>query len=105
MKLLLARLRAIQEGLPFWQQVTTDRAQDALAAALLHDVGHGPLDACQLLVVVPALIRVGLGQECQLGRPLRVGSLEDRETGLVGDEGGDRDRGRRYWRFRKQSRC
>jgi HD superfamily phosphohydrolase len=43
MKLLLARLRAIQGGLPFWQQVTTDRAQDALAAALLHDVGHGPL--------------------------------------------------------------
>jgi len=43
MKLLLARLRAIQEGIPFWQQVTTDRARDALAAALLHDVGHGPL--------------------------------------------------------------
>ena len=43
MKLLLSRLRAIQDGLPFWQQVTTDRARDALAAALLHDVGHGPL--------------------------------------------------------------
>jgi HD superfamily phosphohydrolase len=43
MKLLLARLRAIQTDLPFWQQVTTDRARDALAAAILHDVGHGPL--------------------------------------------------------------
>ncbi len=43
MKLLLARLRAIHGELPFWQQVTTDRARDALAAALLHDVGHGPL--------------------------------------------------------------
>jgi HD superfamily phosphohydrolase len=43
MKLLLARLRQIHQGLPFWQQVTTDRARDALAAAFLHDVGHGPL--------------------------------------------------------------
>ncbi|HWL89188.1 MAG TPA: HD domain-containing protein, partial [Polyangiaceae bacterium] len=43
MKQLLARLRAIQGDIPFWQQVTTDRARDALAAALLHDVGHGPL--------------------------------------------------------------
>ncbi len=43
MKLLLARLRAIQDELPFWQRVTSDRAQDALAAALLHDLGHGPL--------------------------------------------------------------
>ena len=43
MKLYLARLRQIHDGLPFWQQVTTDRARDALAAAFLHDVGHGPL--------------------------------------------------------------
>src|SRR5205085_2271855 len=43
MKLFLARLRAIHGELPFWQQVTSDRAQDALAAAFLHDVGHGPL--------------------------------------------------------------
>ncbi len=42
MKLLLARLRSIDEGLPYWQKVTTDRARDALAAALLHDIGHGP---------------------------------------------------------------
>jgi len=43
MKLLLARLRAIQSELPFWQQVTSERAEEALAAALLHDLGHGPL--------------------------------------------------------------
>jgi len=43
MKQLVARLRAIHDTLPFWQQLTTDRARDALAAALLHDVGHGPL--------------------------------------------------------------
>ncbi len=43
MKKLLARLRQIHDELPFWQQVTSERAQDALAAAFLHDVGHGPL--------------------------------------------------------------
>jgi uncharacterized protein len=43
MKLLLARLRAIHGDLPYWHRVSTDRARDALAAALLHDVGHGPL--------------------------------------------------------------
>jgi hypothetical protein len=42
MKLLIARLRSIQDTLPFWQRITTERARDALAAALLHDVGHGP---------------------------------------------------------------
>jgi hypothetical protein len=40
---LLSRLRDIHESLPFWQRVSSDRAQDAIAAALLHDVGHGPL--------------------------------------------------------------
>jgi HD superfamily phosphohydrolase len=39
---LLRRLRTIQEELPFWQRVTTERAREALAAALLHDLGHGP---------------------------------------------------------------
>jgi uncharacterized protein len=29
--------------LPYWQRLTSDRARDALAAAMLHDVGHGPL--------------------------------------------------------------
>ena len=43
MKLLLARLRAIHGSLPPAQRVTPDRAREAIAAALLHDLGHGPL--------------------------------------------------------------
>ncbi|MBI4703283.1 MAG: HD domain-containing protein [Deltaproteobacteria bacterium] len=43
MQLLVARLRRIDGELPFWQRLTSDRARDAIAAALLHDVGHGPL--------------------------------------------------------------
>jgi HD superfamily phosphohydrolase len=39
---LLARLRSIDQTLPYWQRVTTERAREALAAALLHDLGHGP---------------------------------------------------------------
>src|SRR5262245_59114366 len=43
MQLFLARLRQIDRELPFWQRVTSERARDAIAAALLHDLGHGPL--------------------------------------------------------------
>lgn len=43
MKLLIARLRQIHDTLPFWQRLTSERARDAIAAALLHDLGHGPL--------------------------------------------------------------
>jgi HD superfamily phosphohydrolase len=43
MKLLLARLRAIHGVLPAEQRVTPERAREALAAAFLHDLGHGPL--------------------------------------------------------------
>lgn len=43
MQRFLARLRQIDGGLPFWQRVTSERARDAIAAALLHDLGHGPL--------------------------------------------------------------
>ena len=39
---LLSRLRRIHDALPYWQRVTTERAREALAAALLHDLGHGP---------------------------------------------------------------
>jgi HD superfamily phosphohydrolase len=42
MQLLLARLRQIDGALPFWQRPTSERGRDAIAAALLHDVGHGP---------------------------------------------------------------
>jgi HD superfamily phosphohydrolase len=43
MKLLVARLRAIHDELPAEQRMTEDRGREALAAAMLHDVGHGPL--------------------------------------------------------------
>jgi HD superfamily phosphohydrolase len=43
MKLFLARLRQVDGALPFWQRVTSERARDAVAAAFLHDLGHGPL--------------------------------------------------------------
>ncbi|HEY8040603.1 MAG TPA: HD domain-containing protein [Polyangiaceae bacterium] len=43
MKLLLVRLRAIHGVLPESQRVTEERGREALAAAFLHDLGHGPL--------------------------------------------------------------
>jgi len=43
MKCLIARLRTIHGVLPEVHRVTADRATEALAAALLHDLGHGPL--------------------------------------------------------------
>jgi uncharacterized protein len=43
MKLLIARLRAIHGVLPESQRVNEGRAFEALASALLHDIGHGPL--------------------------------------------------------------
>ncbi len=43
MQLFIARLRKIHDELPFWQRLTSERARDAIAAALLHDIGHGPL--------------------------------------------------------------
>jgi HD superfamily phosphohydrolase len=39
---LLARLRSLHEDLPYWQRVTSERGREALSAALLHDLGHGP---------------------------------------------------------------
>ncbi len=43
MKRFIARMRAVHHALPCDQRVTPDHARDLLAAALLHDVGHGPL--------------------------------------------------------------
>jgi HD superfamily phosphohydrolase len=43
MKLLLARLRTIHSELPETHRVTRAHAREVLAAALLHDLGHGPL--------------------------------------------------------------
>lgn len=38
----IQRIRAVHDRLPFWQRLTTERAREAYAAALLHDLGHGP---------------------------------------------------------------
>ncbi len=43
MKQLLVRLRTLQDTLPVAQHVTLDTGREALAAAFLHDLGHGPL--------------------------------------------------------------
>lgn len=42
MSRFIERIRSISDQLPYWQRLTTERARDAMAAALLHDVGHGP---------------------------------------------------------------
>jgi HD superfamily phosphohydrolase len=42
MQLLVARLRGLHQELPYWQRLSTETARDAVAAALLHDLGHGP---------------------------------------------------------------
>ncbi len=39
----ISRLQQLHGELPFWQRVTSERARDAVAAAFLHDLGHGPL--------------------------------------------------------------
>src|SRR5262245_22342702 len=73
---LLNRLRRIHDELPFWQRVTTERARDALAAALLHDVGHGPF-AHLFEEVLPRgkrheewTTRIVLDPECEVNRIL-----------------------------------
>lgn len=42
MSRFIRRLRQLDGDLPYWQRLTSERAHEALAAALLHDVGHGP---------------------------------------------------------------
>jgi HD superfamily phosphohydrolase len=39
----IGRLRQIESALPPEQRITSERARDAVAAAFLHDLGHGPL--------------------------------------------------------------
>lgn len=43
MKRLISRLRECEGDLPPSQRISSDRAREAMAAALLHDIGHGPL--------------------------------------------------------------
>lgn len=42
MSRFVARIRSIDSDLPAEQRLDEERAREALAAALLHDVGHGP---------------------------------------------------------------
>jgi uncharacterized protein len=42
MSRFIERMRRLHAELPLEQQLTADRSRDLLAAALLHDVGHGP---------------------------------------------------------------
>ena len=43
MTMLLERLRGIEHQLPVEHRITPSEAREAVAAAFLHDVGHGPL--------------------------------------------------------------
>jgi uncharacterized protein len=43
MKRLISRLRDVEGDLPAGHRIDRETAKEALAAALLHDVGHGPL--------------------------------------------------------------
>src|SRR6478609_4978034 len=43
MRCFLARMSALSGDLPAAQRLTEDDERAALAAALLHDLGHGPL--------------------------------------------------------------
>jgi uncharacterized protein len=42
MSRFIERMRRLHGDLPAEQQLTSERARDLLAAALLHDIGHGP---------------------------------------------------------------
>jgi uncharacterized protein len=42
MRRFLQRLRDLDHDVPEWQRVNQERGEEALAAALLHDLGHGP---------------------------------------------------------------
>jgi len=82
MKRLIGRLRDVQGVLPLAQQLDSGAAREALAAALLHDIGHGPLSHLfeDALVGAPAhedwSTRIILDPSTDVGRIL---AAEDRE--------------------------
>lgn len=91
MKRLIARLRECERDLPSWQRLDRGRAREAIAAALLHDVGHGPLSHLfeDALPDAPPheewTARVVLDPDSQVHRVLRAESsdLPERVADLV----------------------
>jgi HD superfamily phosphohydrolase len=67
----IGRLRQIHGDLPIDQRVTFERARDAVAAAFLHDLGHGPLS--HLLHPSTAVHRIL--KDADPGLPERVADL------------------------------